>query len=163
MPMRITEHPFLHEHEREDVFFFSSLCVTSVMGLGGLEWAITGVIHKGKWRKHHNFIHHDCEGKEKWTQQPSLPLSREWPEVLGPSLHLSREWPCCRVSVTPIVTGVTRLQGTHHSPCHGSDRSPGCATSIFAFPNLNPCNVIVILVTLNLFWHWLAYFNAQHT
>ena len=50
-----------------------------------------------------------------------------------------------------VVTGVIELQGTCHPVSHGRDSSLGRATSIFAFPYINPCNVIIILVTPSLF------------
>ena len=70
-------------------------------------------------------------------------VSRDFGHIMGVTRNFGL--------VTSLVTGVTRLQGARHSVCHRSDHSPRHAASIFAFLNLNPCNVIVILVTPSLF------------
>ena len=75
------------------------------------------------------------------------------PSVMGLTRELGPVTGVTRIfgSVTPFITGETVLQGVRHSVCHRCDSSSGSTTSIFAFLNLNPCNVIVILVTLSLF------------
>ena len=51
----------------------------------------------------------------------------------------------------PLVTGVTKSQGARHPVVHGRDRPPVRDPSIFAFPDINPCNVFGIYDVYSLF------------
>ena len=53
--------------------------------------------------------------------------------------------------VIPLVTGVNKSQGARHPIMHGRDQAPERASSIFAFPYINLCNVIDIYVISSLF------------